>query len=218
MLVCDEGSCEDRVRRCSLILFHQCVSQPEKWVGKHTLFLWGCVALSKVHFIYKSKSGHSISPQHRHAVLTHTHTNTHDCTTARPRSLADSQRNTPCPSPPPLSLTHPHVCPLSVFEQYMRCPETGLHAQLMSLLSRWLTLANSHSQALPKFHSPPPPNLLCWAHSWASGKNSAASTMCSRLRWESRPGKIWFYKEKGLQLSYCKTHCITEVWDFSEWR
>lgn len=76
MLVCDEGSCEDWVRRYSLILFHQCVSQPEKWVGKHTLFLWGCVALSKVHFIYKSKSGHCISPQHRHGVLTHAQTPT----------------------------------------------------------------------------------------------------------------------------------------------
>ncbi len=53
--------------------------QPEKWVGKHSLFLWGCVALSKVHFIYKSKSGCRISAQHRHTDCPHTQTHCSMC-------------------------------------------------------------------------------------------------------------------------------------------
>lgn len=157
MLVCDGVGGAAAKTECAAIassFFISVFSQPEKWVGKNSLFLWGCVALSKVHFIYKSKSGHCISPQHRHTVLTHA--NTHSCTTECPLSLSDSHRNTPFLSLPLiLTHTHTHTRPLSVFEQYMQCPETELHAQLMSLLSRWLTLPDSHSQTLPKFHSPP---------------------------------------------------------------
>ncbi len=109
MLVCDGVGGAAAKTECAAIassFFISVFSQPEKWVGKNSLFLWGCVALSKVHFIYKSKSGHCISPQHRHTVLTHA--NTHSCTTECPLSLSDSHRNTPFLSLP-LILTHTHT-------------------------------------------------------------------------------------------------------------
>ena len=153
MLLCDGGCREDWVCRYSLILFHQCVFPTRKvsWKTQSIplggVWLWAkCTSSTRV----SQGTVYHLRTLSRHAATHYSMS-----------SLLFTQRYTvPFLSLPPIlyhTLTHTHKSPrpLSGFEQYMQCPETELHAQLMSLLSRWLTLPDSHSQTLTKFHSPP---------------------------------------------------------------
>lgn len=133
-------------RQCAAIassFFISVFPNPKSELGNTLYSFWGCVVSQGT--VYHLSTGTASSRTHKHP---RSH---YSMSSLSPRFT--KKHSVPFLSAP--SLTHPHTCPLSVFELYMQCPETRLHAQLMSLLSRWLTLANSHSQALPKFHSPP---------------------------------------------------------------
>lgn len=138
-----------RVCRHSLILFHQCISPTWK-VSWKTVYSFGGGGEGG----YKSASGH----------LNYTQTTTLQDVLSYSQIHTEIQNALPLFACDSLSFSHTqththahtHSCPLSVFQKYMQCPETELHAQLMSLLSRWLTLADSHSQMLPEFPLPPP--------------------------------------------------------------
>lgn len=161
MLACDWRCSLNCV--CVLILFHQCIFPSPKLTWNTQCIPVGFAGLSKLHFIYESRSWHCV--YHLSIDTVSLHTVIHEGTA--PLTPVFKQKHTFLPhfaTEHIQTQTTDTERPVSIWPVNVHTP-SFMHS-LMCLLSTWFTLPYSVSQTLPRFVSPPPPSTWCSSHSW----------------------------------------------------